>query len=465
MFTLPFGTGVVTAFIFAFLELFLIPILMHATSTLASIFVVKHVAKGKTVLVKPVRYPLWNEGLFQRQASHAALFLIRLVCLSIPVYLETRFISESNRLLVSKVLPSAYIPEPKDLDVTPSQISNDIFNSHMFPTELFYRCTFINDDGWLVARTVNVTDSRPDRRNVQCVKDSEQIIYRNLERLQPYQQFSDGGSISLETPIVKLEVRRDEGLFKAFPPWPGIKSKPHREFVQVKNVTVLSAIGLECSFWRSPLELNFDASESHAKHNSFVCQNVTMNVVDYFFVSTADMLQKSNANVWKRSSNGGMVTKSYTVSVDLQFIGSLEFKDRILVSAATFIRQAWTPDSTHGFPSALRTMLYTRTNNYTVNVPGNKIKESVRLDNVVLIVGSAEVVSILALWVISSVYQEMKRKSMQKINTVDGLSRCWWRNRAEDVGSTGTGAPISLRLKHLLRGGVKRTLYVPVDLV
>lgn len=132
------------------------------------------------------------------------------------------------------------------------------------PMEVFSRCAARDDDGWVIAKIANVTSVGKDRDLIHCVKGTEQAVYRTVEKTPPFVEPSVVANDQSEErtfiyrPNLTLEVWRDEGSFKRFSPWPSVQDDdPNRQYLQVKNVTVLDTKDFQCFFWRAPERASF----------------------------------------------------------------------------------------------------------------------------------------------------------------------------------------------------------------
>ncbi|KAI0562875.1 hypothetical protein FGB62_50g213 [Gracilaria domingensis] len=307
---------------------------------------------------------------------------------------------------------------------------------------MFSRCASLDDQGWLLARVINITFESEDRRKIRCVKDTERPVYRNLERFPPFVTLvtTNTSGFAKDIPVYQpnftVKVDIDEGPLEAFTWWSGPDVDPQTQYAQVKNVTVVDTDDMRCFFWRAPLhvEANILGHVSNRKLTAFVCQNETGNVVDYYGVSAKD-LPRSNVRILSgNESRTGIVSSQYTVSTEFRFVGSLEFKDEKRIHGGHFIRRLRAPSisSQSTFQSILRQMLYERASNVTIRVPGDAESSSVQLDGVVVIVGSMEILSVVAFALFLKLYLKHKRIDVQKVNTVNGLSQCWaWNGTAE----------------------------------
>ncbi|KAI0560159.1 hypothetical protein FGB62_123g019 [Gracilaria domingensis] len=321
---------------------------------------------------------------------------------------------------------------------------------------MFSRCASLDDEGWLRARVINVTFESEDRRRIRCVKHTDHPVYRKLERLPPFvrpKTFNTYGFVQrlpVYQPNLTVRVQMDEGAFRAFPWWPGPDVDPQARFAKVKNVSVVNSEDMHCFFWRSPLPAvpNFLLGISNEKLTAFVCQNETGNVVDYYGVSIQD-LPKRNVRVLSRNeSNMGITSTQFTVSTEFKFLGSLEFMNRIGINGSHFIRRFPTPSihSPASFQSVLERMLYERASNVSIRVPGDEQKHLVELDSVVVFVGGVEVLSVLMFALFLKFYSQYRRKDVQRVNTVNGLSQCWAQNKAPWNGSESQ-MHVTLRLR------------------
>ncbi|PXF41736.1 hypothetical protein BWQ96_08525 [Gracilariopsis chorda] len=432
---------------------------------------------GKSIRVRSIPYPLWNEGLFHRQPSHLLLFLIRIACIVIPVYLETRFISHSNPIPVKKLIRNAYVSQPNYHDVHPLwSEQRDPRNVVLLPEEVFHRCAARDDDGWVIAKIANVTLVGKDRDLIHCVKGTEQAVYRTVEKTPHFVESSvvvndqSKEKTFVYQPNLTLEVWRDEGPFKRFSPWPSVEDDdPNRQYLQVKNVTVLDTKDFQCFFWRAPVAEGhaFDREDRIYEYvlDSFVCQNVTGNFVDFYFTSVQDLANESNTRILEQGGN--LVSKQSIVSTTFEFIGSLEYKNEIIINAGHLSRHQFRfpPTTRFQFLLMIRAILYSRASNVTVEVPGDEKTRSVELDVVVIVVGAMEVIVVLVLGLTLAVISRYKWDDMQRANTVEGLSHIWAMTQSRtwwDLSSKKNG-PISLRLKRYICDGKERFMYDAVQ--
>ncbi|KAI0558241.1 hypothetical protein FGB62_225g09 [Gracilaria domingensis] len=469
MIELPFGNGGTAALLFLIFELLVFPILVTATANAASLFSHTSAKKDKNIRVHSLSYPLWNEGLYSRQWSHALLFLLRLVCVAIPVYLETRLDFRDHHHLVTKRVQNAFVSEPVLGWLNYSNHANgSIYDLRGQAQLVFDRCSFTDQDGWVTASVGNVTySSRNDLLLINCIDGTDKQIYRTKGELPGeadldfllHGELRPGdlrGKLSfsfVEGPRVVLQPSFESDFYL-----------PNETAYEPKsvNVSVANASGFECflpSFYRSN-GIDFQ----------FNCHNISGNVIDYYSV-VKDVNDVSSSQ--RENSSKGENSSVYDVSIGpldvvLQKLGTLEFRERVLVTAehvvdSDFGSGSLLPRTLEGLFTAIRTVLYTRTDNLTVILPGEEVSQRTIVDEVIIIVGAIEVGAIVVFGLAIQLCFKYRWGHVQSPNTVDGLSQCWARSIAcgERSGATGEKV-INLRLRKTTADGDGRALLEPV---
>ncbi|KAI0561503.1 hypothetical protein FGB62_79g040 [Gracilaria domingensis] len=323
------------------------------------------------------------------------------------------------------------------------------------PTEIFFRCADVNENGWLTARTANISVLDNDRRRVQCISGTEQPIYRRIETLPPFVQpsvtESNLGEIAAVYSLpLTMEVHYDEGPFQFFPPWPHVQFEPNERVVQVKKVTVRNQSNMECFQWRAIIQTAPKRSWDSELYRirSFVCQNVTGNMVDFYTVDTKDVATNTTI-ISTHAGDDALVSKVNTSEPVFTFLATFEFQERMWVNGGVIARQFSAPivGTSSFFDLAIRMSLYTEATNVSVNIPGEEMTRTA-LDAVVIIVGLTEVIIVLLLGLIITVYSRFKWTKMQTVNTVDGLSQCWGQcNAGNKIPEAKRSGRITLRLR------------------
>lgn len=199
--------------------------------------------------------------------------------------------------------------------------------------------------------------------------------------------------------------------------------------------------------------------------DSFVCQNVTGNFVDFYFASVEDLVNNSNSRIVKQGVN--LVSKQSIVSTTFKFIGSLEYKNEIIINAGHLNRHQFRfpPRTRFQLLVMIRAILYSRVSNVTVEVQGDEKARSVELDGVVIVVSAVEVIVVLVFGLTLAVISRYKWEDMQRANTVEGLSNIWAMTQSRtwwDL-SFKKNRPISLRLKRYICDGKERFMYDAVQ--
>ncbi|KAI0556804.1 hypothetical protein FGB62_399g01 [Gracilaria domingensis] len=466
MIELPFGNGGTAALVFLIFELLVFPILVTATANAASLFSHTLAKKNKNIRVHSLSYPLWNEGLYSRQWSHALLFLLRLVCVAIPVYLETRLDFRDHHHLVTKRVQNAFVSEPVlDWLNYSTQRNSSIYDLRDQAELVFDRCSFTDEDGWVTASVGNVTySSRNDLLFINCIDGTDKQIYRTKGELPDkadldfwlHGKLRPGdlrGKLSfsfVEGPLVVLQPSFENDFY--------LRNETAYEPKSV-NVSVANASGFECflpSF--EPVEIDFE----------FLCQHISGNVIDYYYV-VKDFNEVSSSQ--REYSPRGENSSVYDVTIGpldvvLQKLGTLEFREQVLVTAEHVVNIGigfGFGSTLDGLFTDLRSVLYTRTDNLTVIVPGEEVSQRTIVDEVIIIVGAIEVGAIVVFGLAIQLCFMYRWGHVQSPNTVDGLSQCWARSIACGQRSGATGEKvISLRLRKSAAEGDGPALLEPV---
>ncbi|CAN8076039.1 unnamed protein product [Agarophyton chilense] len=429
MVVIPFGNGVVAAFVFLIFELFVFPFLFYSTSKMASMFLYWYAIKRNDVKVESMSFPLWSDGLMCNHLSHNFLLLIRILLIVIPVYLETKLIAIDDPKMILKTVDDALIPNPIDdwFEYQSKSGKHIRFLRHL--SEMAYsHCTYSDDNGWIWARVANVTYVREDEHIIRCIGASQQLIFRQNEEI------IDFNSESFRRKAL-VSISWTEGCARHFPEtllvyWVD-KMLSNETAYRLRSLSIANATDLQC-FFADSAKVRFE--ENLGPEWDVWCEKQDGQVVSYYYTR----IRIDRLPVTDFCSHGGNIPKSGegeskflkqngTVMVDLWFRESLEFKEKVLLGAEHLANSD--PDNENPTlvrPSDIaRTVLYTQKSNLTVSVPSGQILQHTEVEKVVIAIGLLEAVIVLCFATVFKIMWRWKWKYIQEPNTVDGLSRCW----------------------------------------
>lgn len=178
MFEVPIGPGPVAAIVFVLFELVLLPIVMDSTTKASSLLIQRQGLKNEAILVRSIPFGPWGDGLIgYRRPLQLLLLIVRITCIVIPVYLETKldFVERPSPIQ----LRHAFVPkssfEQKKFD-NMTYLSGSKLASRL--------CTYIDEDDWLVGRIANSSMTNafgePEFEKIQCMQSTEERMFRAL---------------------------------------------------------------------------------------------------------------------------------------------------------------------------------------------------------------------------------------------------------------------------------------------
>lgn len=460
----PYGNGLVAAFVFLIFELLVFPVLLDSTSKVASLFLDARARRGKQLRVESLRFSLWNEGLVNGHKSHLFLLLVRITCVAIPVYLETRLESRKVPIRVSRKIEHAFVVAPQDDWITYQDRSSDPIIILRENAELAYdRCVRIDRDSWVSAKVANVTYSANRYvHSLECVNGTARRLFRDFPELPPHVNPSKGSGIPARyDKNVSLSMTWIQGPLYAFPPSPararletdGDDDAKKRIIFRMEELKVRNLNGIECF---APKELR-EISISGEPNLNFICQNATDNNVDFYTAAPLKgSVGKGALEIGSDSRTNDTKLITQIRNVDLFFVGRLQFANDMVLNGShianvDFITQF--PLAIQDFRGVLRRVLYSKASNISVSIPGGEFSESTLLDKTILTVGGLEIFAVLLFGAMVQLYFLRWGKHIQRPNTLNGLSECWALSTGSNDETEARNEKISL--------GFSRSRFVP----
>eukprot|EP00178_Gracilaria_changii_P017316 TRINITY_DN4949_c0_g1_i1.p1 TRINITY_DN4949_c0_g1~~TRINITY_DN4949_c0_g1_i1.p1 ORF type:complete len:482 (-),score=45.90 TRINITY_DN4949_c0_g1_i1:353-1798(-) len=437
MVVVPFGSGVVAAFIFLIFELLVFPLLMYSTTKIASIIVYWHARKGNHVKVDSMSFPLWSDGLLRYYLSHKPLLVIRIILIVIPVYLETRLIGSEVPEMIPATFKTALVPSPAvDWLDYQNKSGEQIGFLRLLSERAYSSCTYSDFDGWLWARLANVTYVSDNKQLIHCVPGTQQIIFRPSEEIIDFSSESFRERLSVNVSWV-------EGCAQHFPKdlllQDQVDSDLNVTAYRLLTLSVVNVTNMRCFFADS---VKMSMKGSFPTWDVW-CEKQDGNVVYYYFILfSMEQLPVNQLGVTDYCSNGrnpssleqhpDFLRKIATAEVDIWYRESLEFQDKILLSAKHLANLDPDNDNPNLVrPSEIsRAVLYTQKDNLTVEVPLEQVFQHTEIDAIVIIIGMAEALIVVFFSFALVVALRGKWKYIQEPNTVNGLSRCWAESEA-----------------------------------
>eukprot|EP00737_Agarophyton_chilense_P001873 gb/GEZJ01002120.1/.p1 GENE.gb/GEZJ01002120.1/~~gb/GEZJ01002120.1/.p1 ORF type:complete len:488 (-),score=48.44 gb/GEZJ01002120.1/:4192-5655(-) len=461
MLELPFGNGVTAAIIFLLFELVVFPVLLDATAKVAYFFIYARAKRGNQIQVEALKFPFWSEGLFHRNRSHLFLLVLRIVCIAFPVYLETRLISREVPTHVSTGFRNAFVVSPQDdWDQYQDRFEVPILILRENSERVFDECVQSDGDNWVSGRVANVTYA-PNKyiQSLECVDGTAKRVFRQVDELPPFVHSSDTvGYASRHENNITVLISWIEGPLAAFAPSPGrslregvVDDDDVRMMFEVQNITVTNLKGIECFTSRS-LQSSFT---DDGIVMSLMCQNVTGRNVDYYMSAESAVINAINNETRGINANATTTTMvTGRVDASLFFVGRLQFENEILLNAGHFPNVDFItvlPFGVQDFRSVLRRVLYTRADNITVSVPGEKVAIRTILDEKFITIAAAEIVLVLLFGMTVQFLWRKRYRHHARPNTVDGLSKCW-ANCSEQCLMAGQADDKRINLRLLSSG-------------
>eukprot|EP00178_Gracilaria_changii_P023517 TRINITY_DN71134_c0_g1_i1.p1 TRINITY_DN71134_c0_g1~~TRINITY_DN71134_c0_g1_i1.p1 ORF type:complete len:460 (+),score=51.23 TRINITY_DN71134_c0_g1_i1:338-1717(+) len=436
MIVIPFGSGVVAAFIFFVFEIGVFPLLFFSTSMLASLFLYWSARKGNAVLVDNMRFPLWSDGLTRHQLSHWFILVFRIVLLSVPVYLETALSSRDVPVMVRRTVENAFTPEPVDEWFSyQNQFGEDVGALRRVANKCFFSCTFMDEEGWVWARIANVTSLGDNRVRIRCVSDTERAVYRLTEQVVGFEE-------SNTRDFLVVNVSWIEGRVEDFPKPLVVNTSslleqaPVNETAfRIRSVTSLNDTAMQCFFADSVKTFFSPAANGDVRGAEWRgwCQKQERKGRVAFYVIYLNMAQLPMRNGPLDMENVRGMCESFckfrrrhasTVAA-IAYRGSLEFRDEIALGAKhmanlqpNWIRTARASDMA-------RSVLYSKINNVSVMVRSGSVRATTEVEMRAIFVGILEFVVVVLCALVVSCGWAWKWRNVQQPNTVNGLSKCW----------------------------------------
>lgn len=430
MISVPFGIGIVVAFFFFLFELIVFPMLFYSTTILASLFMTRKKKKEEPYFSGPMKFPLWSEGLMRYQMTHICILLIRVLLITVPVYLEYQLESQKNTIY--KNLPLAFLPKPISNISLPGILRNpDNYRKFEVDSSIaFYRCSTFDEEGWLVASIAKATLHNGQIGSISCIPKSETRIYKKI-------------SISEKISNISFETISCINVFSGTQEDVSIQSTAHLFLTQRgdKNKKNEAECFLPFSFRSEnvPLEIHVYGLTCQKSENDYIsffrilkCISVGSSKIDSQAKKYWELLTDCNQK---------KVSMEAKIECQVHSIAAVKFMNGISITAmhlyvSTHFSSLYRESNLYiAFIRTTAKVLYTRAENYSVELEGDSFDNTAISDRI-LIIGAVETSVILVfttvMWYISSCTNLV----CYKPNTLNGLSKIWASSEAVEVSNS-----------------------------
>lgn len=439
--TLPVSTGIVAAVIFLFFEIIIFPCTMYATSKCAILSLEKRLKKGKSVVLKSISFPVWNDGLLERQTTHRLLLILRMLIMLIPLYLETRISSMELPLVENVFLPEFFEVNPvTDLahyrNFSRDGTSVGTSTLRNIALTVLERCTKYVKDGWVVASIANLTYLNDGYINrISCLRGTEKRIFRYAWNYLEHE--TDEWRLSTLSPAPSHSIFNvsanisiligDRELFPIYPdPYNQGPLSDVRPYFRVESIDVLAHRGFECFG-------NKGIFAFRRRHDPFDwCQKKNGNFVEFWFPDEfSESLDFSTANIVRQFKKGIIQQVSLIFNIsELYSVGTFEFPGSPTFTAEHVINidsQGVLHVLRGNFEDGIRRILYTRRENRTITITLDKTKSVTTLDGIFVMLLNLELLLVVTFWMSMFFISKMKSRLQEIPASLNGLSRCWAR--------------------------------------
>ncbi|KAI0562874.1 hypothetical protein FGB62_50g214 [Gracilaria domingensis] len=407
-----------------------------------------------------MNFPLWTEGLTRGQVSHVVLLLIRIILVAVPVYLETRLISQGDPELVSRTVPDGLIPEPTDdWLMYQNTWGEDIYELRSLGLKTYLACTNMEEDGWVWAKVANVTYTSNSQTEIRCVSNTRRPVYRLDEEIIDYLAEDIAENVTLAISVNQGRVEEflpDLVLHGTYE-----EAKPGDEAFRVVSARVVNDTDLEC-FLADSVKAGISCPVNGRGSIEWRgwCQRVEGRVVRFYSLRMLlDDVQMSNDS----SIRGAITARNGTLATVVRYRGNFEFKDRILLNAQHLANvDPGFGDSAHASDVA-RLVLYAKSKNNCVQVPSGLILERTEIELDMVFIGVAEIMVVVILAMLLQIGSRSVWTSVQEPNTVGGLSRFWAQYEELGKPKLKRGQKwVTLKLYQTI-GDEGKLLFVPLE--
>ncbi|KAI0560160.1 hypothetical protein FGB62_123g018 [Gracilaria domingensis] len=393
-------------------------------------------------------FPLWAEGLSRAQASHVILLFVRIILVAVPVYLETRLIAQDEPELISRAIQDALIPEPTDDWLKyQKKYGEEIYELRELGTKTYMACTYMEEDGWVWAKVANFTYIADSESEIRCVSNTQRRIYRLEEEIIDF--LAEGIREN-----VTFSISLNHGRVQDFPPDLVLDgtlddAKPNDEAFRVVGFSVMNDTNLDCFLAdsvKAPISRPINGGGSIEWRGW--CQRVETRVVRFYSLKVMlDAIQMNNDSIVR----GSITSRNGTFRTSVQYRGSFEFRDRILVNAEHLANvDPGFGDSARASDVA-RQVLYVRAENISVEVPSGRVLNRTEMEVVSLSIGITEIAVVVVLALLLELGLRTVWRHVEEPNTVGGLSRLWAQSAelgAQEAKDEGRWVTLRLRKTH-----------------
>lgn len=459
MISLPFRTGTVAAFFFLFSELFLFPILFYSTTILAALFINRQASGQREVIdTKPIRFPLWNEGLFCHQIPHLFLLALRAIFIIIPVYLESQL--ESKRTPNSVNLSHAYTPEPLSNFSFPN-LKPELDGS--FPRDIleisgviFNRCSRVDQFGWRVASIANVSVLQNGKRKIICLPRTERRAFRQLSNMD-----ADNLESKIpQSPTLDLRLSWNFGWFDASHER---RDNPFIEYVKLDVIQNMICYANRLQLVNTKNEEAIRTVVTKLKDMA-LCQDGRQNFTSFYRFTNCihKGIKEDDHEKVKSFMNGSMdqqemvSVNSHRVKCEIQLLERLQFDSENVLTAQNFVyvrnlksfHDIENTKHRHLFNDLTARSLYTKRENYLIELEGDTFGVT-EIPNRVIAIGITEIFIVLLFSILMWYIASFTNQVFQKPNTLNGLSEIWALSRTvqENMASGKFSKRVLLRLE------------------
>ena len=458
MIVLPFGTGITAAFIFLFCELFLFPILIQTTSKLASIRTIRSCKEKNAIRISQFRSPIWSEGLLRRQNSHKILFFLRIALIAIPVYLETRLISDFKPIIENQVVDTAFIVKPRadwvnyqNTTGIPAVLLRD------YAELAFESCTGVDSDGWVTAKDVNVSVSTHNGtiyRQPRCIEGTERSVFR-LDQDMPGIDLNINNSFIPETKgPYNLTVTWYEGESNFFPP------SPDRDrFLTGGRLSVITNVSVNDTNVKCFHTTYFESqTEPGQVVVDLICQTVTDSKITFF-----SAMNQAESNVTLTKNGLNEMQGSFESSIIE--LGTIEFRDTTLLNGGHLINTDLSTSTNlilfSDLNNLIRRSLYSQVNGKKFPLVDGKTRTRTILDGEFIAIAMCETVLVLSVALIVQMYTRKKYRNIP--TTTDGLSAAWANYQEERKENERPSNRIVLQVSKMIENGESIYQFHPIS--
>lgn len=426
MVEIPIGPGPIAAIVFILFEIILLPILMDSTTKASSLLIQHYGLKDETILIRSIPFAPWSDGLLcHRSPTQVLLLVIRMFCIVIPVYLETKLVYIQRPSPVQ--LRHAFVPKSSSERINFDNITHS--RGSRLASEL---CTYVDEHGWLVARIANssraTVSGSLEFKYMQCMQSTEKRLLRVCNI-----------GISKDNNWIVTEDLKVSGIT------PGLQSRDIHGF-----------LGTTCIRNGNTLIRDFQVTclQGTIENGELIvmCHHIAGLTAHVFVISAPITYETNHSNTYFIESleNLFLPRAEFRLRIpqsDVKFKYSnlgirLEFQEAVLLDSRDFnrtIRKHFinylSIPQTDGFiekeaskidflKSLSHDSLYLYESNYTVTSPMQNLKSYTIVEKQIIAISAVEVVCILIFGICINVLFAIKIHSCPP-NTFKGVSTAW----------------------------------------